>query len=190
MHFHNFCWHTLKADRRVPEFRIGRCTENRLENVSNLALILPRVGLQSEFNFRRRGRNCFEDAVKNGWVQDQKLALVCGATYLAGFASIIPVRKANPTTTTTLYVQNVRKKRVLIENDDPFAFAYTKIHNAYTNPDNSAASGSPEKLLRVTKCSSKHVDGYLNSSETYTKFKLTRKRFPRLKVMSYRLNEV
>ena len=82
------------------------------------------------------------------------------------------------------------KSRVLIENDDPFAVAYTKIHNAYTNPDNSTAFGSREKLFRGTKCSSKHVDRYLNSIETYTKFKLTRKRFPRPKVVSYRLNEV
>ena len=82
------------------------------------------------------------------------------------------------------------KSRVLIENDDPFAVAYTKIHNAYTNPDKSTASGSREKLLRGTKCSSKHVDRYLNSSETYTKFKLARKRFLRLKVVSFRLNEV
>ena len=82
------------------------------------------------------------------------------------------------------------KSRVLIENDDLFAVAYTKIHNAYTNPDNSTAFGSREKLLRGTKCSSRHVDRYLNSSETYTKFKLTKKRFPRLKVVSYRLNEV
>ena len=82
------------------------------------------------------------------------------------------------------------KSRVLIENDDPFAFAYTTIHNAYTNPYNSTAFGSREKLLRGTKCSSKHVDRYLNSSETYTKFKLTGKRFPRLKVVSYWLKEV
>ena len=27
--FHNFCWQTLTPDRRVPEFRIGRCRENR-----------------------------------------------------------------------------------------------------------------------------------------------------------------
>ena len=78
----------------------------------------------------------------------------------------------------------------MIENDDPFAVAYKKIHNAYTNPDNSTAFGSREKLLRGTKCSSKHVDRYLNSSETYTKFKFTRKRFPRPKVVSYWLNEV
>ena len=83
----------------------------------------------------------------------------------------------------TFYVQNVRKT-VIIEDDDPFVVAYTKIHNAYTNPKKSTAFGSRQNLLRETKCSPKHVDRYLNSSETYTKFKLTRKRFPRLKVVS------
>ena len=57
-------------------------------------------------------------------------------------------------------------------------------------PQKSTAFGSHQNLLRVNKCSPKHVDRYLNSSETYTKFKLTRKRFPRLKVVSYRLNEI
>ena len=78
----------------------------------------------------------------------------------------------------------------MIEDDDPFAVAYTKIHDAYTNPEKATAFGSPINLSRATNCSLKHVNGYLNWSETYTKFKLTRKRFPRLKVISYRLNEV
>ena len=87
-------------------------------------------------------------------------------------------------------MQNVRKTMKIIEDDDPCAVAYTKIHNAYTNPKQSTAFGSRQNLLRATKCSPKHVDRFLNSSETYTKFKLTRKRFPRLKVVSYRLNEI
>ena len=82
------------------------------------------------------------------------------------------------------------KNRVIIEDDDPFAVAYTKIHNAYTNPKKSTAFGSRQNLLRETICLPKDVDRYLKSSETYTKFKLTRKRFPKLKVVSYRLNEI
>ena len=82
------------------------------------------------------------------------------------------------------------KNRVIIEDDDTFAVAYTKIHNAYTNPKKTTAFGSRQNLLRETECSAKHVDGYLNSSETYTKLKLTRRRFPRLKVVSYRPNEI
>ena len=68
----------------------------------------------------------------------------------------------------------------MIEDDDPLAVEYTKIHDAYTNPEKATAFGSPINLARATNCSLKHVNRYLNSSETYTKFKLTRKRFPRL----------
>ena len=82
------------------------------------------------------------------------------------------------------------KNRVIIEDDDLFAVACTKIHNAYTNPKKSMAFGSRQNLFRATECSPKHVDRNLNSSETYTKLKLSRKRFPRLKVVSYRLNEI
>ena len=57
-------------------------------------------------------------------------------------------------------------------------------------PQNSMVLGSRQILLRETKCSPKHVDRYLNPSETYTKFRHTRKRFPRLKVVSFCLNEV
>ena len=191
MPFHNFCWQTLTPDRRVPEFRIGRCTENRPENVSNLTLILPTVGSQSEYNFGQMGPKkwfcgCCEKRLGKG----SKTCLplwchVCGWVHFncSGLTSKSDYHDH-------FLCTKCSKSRVLNENDDPFAVAYTKIHNAYTNPDNSTAFGSREKLLRGTKCSSKHVDRYLNSSETYTKFKLTRKRFPRLKVVSYRLNEV
>ena len=78
----------------------------------------------------------------------------------------------------------------MIEDDDAFAVEYTKIHDAYTNPEKATVFGSHINLASATNCSLKHLNRYLNSSETYTKFKLTRKRFPRLKVISYRLNEV
>ena len=78
----------------------------------------------------------------------------------------------------------------MIEDDDPVAVEYTKIHDAYTNPEKATAFGSPINLPRATNCSLKHVNRSLNSSETYTKFELTRKRFPRLNVISYQLNEV
>ena len=47
----------------------------------------------------------------------------------------------------------------------------------------------------MQKCSQessqdRQVDNFLNRSETYTKFKQTRNRFPRLKVQSFRLNEI
>ena len=78
----------------------------------------------------------------------------------------------------------------MIEDDDPFAVENTKFHDAYTNPEKTTSFGSPINLARPTDCTLKHVNRYLNSSEAYTKFKLTRKRFPRIKVISFRLNEV
>ena len=82
------------------------------------------------------------------------------------------------------------RSRVMIEGDDSFAVAYTKVYDAYTNAEKTTAFGNQIKLARATNCLFKHVNRYLKSSETYTNFKLTRKRFPRLKVISYRLNEV
>ena len=82
------------------------------------------------------------------------------------------------------------RSQVMTEDDDQFSVAHTKIHDAYTNPEKSTVFGSPINLARATNCSIKHVNRYLNSSETYTKFKPTWKPFPTLKVISYRLNEV
>ena len=78
----------------------------------------------------------------------------------------------------------------MIDDDDPIAVAYTQIHDAYANPENVTAFGSQIDSARATSCSFKHVNRFLNSSETYTKSKFSRKRFPRLNVLSYRLNEV
>ena len=85
-----------------------------------------------------------------------------------------------------------RESRVLLddEKDGDYAAAFPKIHDHYTNPGNTSAFGSRRSLIKASKFQPQDVDRYLNSSETYTKFKLTRKRFPRLKVISYRLNEI
>ena len=85
-----------------------------------------------------------------------------------------------------------RERRVLLddEKDGDYAAVFPKIHDHYTNPRKKSAFGSRRSLIKASKFRSQDVDRYLNSSETYTKFKLTRKRFPRLKVISYRLNEI
>ena len=85
-----------------------------------------------------------------------------------------------------------RESRVLLddEKDGDYAAAFPKIHDHYTNPGNTSAFGSRRSLIKASKFRPQDVDRYLNSSETYTKFKLPRKRFPRLKVISYRLNEI
>ena len=67
---------------------------------------------------------------------------------------------------------------------------FSKLHSIYTNCDNPAAFGSRQSLKTVSRCSYSDVDKYLASSETYTKFKQTRRRFIRLKVQSFGLNEI
>ena len=54
----------------------------------------------------------------------------------------------------------------------------------------SSNSGVAELNFKASNCLLKHVNRYLNSRETCTKFKSSGKRFPRLKVISYRLNQV
>lgn len=68
--------------------------------------------------------------------------------------------------------------------------AHSKLHSLYTSCNNPSAFGSRATLKKSSKCSYKQVDDYLNRSETYTKFKQTRNHFKRLKVQSYRLNEI
>ena len=85
-----------------------------------------------------------------------------------------------------------RESRNLLddEKDGDYAAVFPKIHDHYTNPRKKSAFGSRRSLIKASKFRSKDVDRYLDSSKTYTKFKLTRKRFPRLKVISYRLNKI
>ena len=70
------------------------------------------------------------------------------------------------------------------------SLAYSKIHNVYTSCNNPAAFAGRNAFKKASKCSYRQVDIFLNRSETYTKFKQTRNRFPRLKVQSFRLNEI
>lgn len=70
------------------------------------------------------------------------------------------------------------------------SIAFSKLHSLYTSCNNPSAFGSRRMLKSISNCSYKQVDNYLNHSETYSKFKQTRNRFTRLKVQSYRLNEI
>ena len=78
----------------------------------------------------------------------------------------------------------------MIEKDESYEAPFNKLHNSYTNTQNAAAFSSGENLIKATKCSRKQVDKYLHASETWTKFKMAKKRFTRLEVISYRLNEI
>ena len=70
------------------------------------------------------------------------------------------------------------------------SLAYSKIHSVYTSCSNPAAFADRNALKKESKCTYIQVDNYLNRSETSAKFKQTRKRFPRLEVQSFRLNDI
>ena len=81
-------------------------------------------------------------------------------------------------------------KLLKFENDDSYVAAFNKIHDSYTNTRNAAAFGTRQHLVIRTNCPPKEVEKYLHASETYTKVKMAKKRFTRLKVITYTLNEI
>ena len=73
----------------------------------------------------------------------------------------------------------------LTEND-----SLRKVHHAYTNPKSLSAYSSVQSLCKSTGLPESTVRNYLSSSSTWTKFHPVRNNFQRLKVQSYRLNEI
>ena len=65
--------------------------------------------------------------------------------------------------------------------------AHSKIHSFYTSCNNPSAFARRKTLKRPSKSSYRRVHNYSNCSETYTSFKQTKNRFPRLKVQRFRL---
>ena len=68
--------------------------------------------------------------------------------------------------------------------------AYSKLQNIYTSCQNPASFGSQSSLKKESNCTFKQGDNFLQKSETYTIFKQACRNFTRLKVQSYRLNEI
>ena len=68
--------------------------------------------------------------------------------------------------------------------------AYSKKHNVSTSCNNPAAFAGRNALKKASKYSYREVENFLNRIDTYTKFKQTRNRFPRLRHQSFRLNEI
>ena len=68
--------------------------------------------------------------------------------------------------------------------------AYSKLHNIYTSCQSPASFGSRSSLKKESNCTFEQVDNFLRKSETYTKFKQAPRNFTRLKVRSYRRNEI
>ena len=68
-----------------------------------------------------------------------------------------------------------------IVNPTAESLDYSKIRTSQASFGNA--------LKNASNCCYRQDDNYLNRNETYTKFKQTKNRFPRLKVQGFRLNE-
>ena len=69
--------------------------------------------------------------------------------------------------------------------------SFQKAHRHYSDiSHSSSAFGNSKSLAKTTGLPVSTVEKYLSTSSTYTKLKQTRRNFPRLKVLSYRLNEI
>ena len=84
---------------------------------------------------------------------------------------------------------NCSKTRRLVPATDD-AVAHSKLHTIYTSCQSPASYGSRASLKKYSNCTYKQVDNYLRKSETYSKFKQTKKKFVRLKVQTYGLNQI
>lgn len=65
---------------------------------------------------------------------------------------------------------------------------YKVLQKAYTS--GPTAYGSIKNLQRYTKFKRKDVVEFLHSKDSYTRYRTPRRRFPRLKTIAYRINEI
>ena len=81
-----------------------------------------------------------------------------------------------------------KTRRLVPANAD--SIAYSKLHTLYTSGQSPASFGSPASLKKYSNCSNEQVDNYLHKNETYSKFEQSKKKFLRLKVQTFTLNEI
>ena len=63
-----------------------------------------------------------------------------------------------------------------------------KLNNVYIK--GKAAFGSVTNIKKESGLSQKKIEKFLQSKNSYTKYRQFRKNFPRLKVVAYRINEI
>ena len=160
----------LTLGRRVLASKTGQRMENPQANVSNSALKSSAVGWLVESTVRQMVPKiwfcgCCQKRLSKGSKQNSTVwCLVCG------WVHFMCSRLENKTDFNgTFLCSKCSRSRVMIEDDVPFAVAYTKIRDACINPEKAMAFCSQIILARATNCSLKHVNRYLNSSETHTK---------------------
>ena len=113
-----------------------------------------------------------------------------GATIVVGYTS--PALVLNASMTTEKFADFFCSKCAVTRKINPTAEFLTcsRIHTFYTSCNNLAAFAGRKVLKKTSNYSYRQVDNYPNRTKTYTKFIQTRNRFPRLKLQSFRLNEI
>ena len=130
--------------------------------------------------------SCLKDLGKGSRTKPSFWCHVCGWVQVSciGLVNVVDYR----TRKDILCTKCSHTRRLVPANKDTVILS--KLHSQYTNCDNAAGFGSRQTFKTVSRCSYSDTDKYLTSSDTYTKFKQTRRRFIRLKVQSFRLNEI
>ena len=79
-------------------------------------------------------------------------------------------------------------RRLVPANAD--SMAHSKLHTLYTSCRSPASFGNSASLKKYSNCSNEQVDNNLHKNETYSMFEQKKKKFLRLKVQTFRLNEI
>ena len=84
--------------------------------------------------------------------------------------------------------QILKQKKKLRKSGTLSSDERKKLENLYTV--GPAAYGSAKNLYKASKLSKAKVDNYLHQKNAHTKYRQIRRRFPRLKVIAYDINEI
>ena len=84
----------------------------------------------------------------------------------------------------------LKNTRFAPKNYDPALHALRRLYTTTNNPSAIGSGQSVRSAAATRSITGKQVDKFLSLSETYTKFRATKNHFTRLKVQSYRINEI
>ena len=84
----------------------------------------------------------------------------------------------------------LKNTRFAPKNYDPALHALQRLYTTTSNPSAFGSRQSLRSAAAAKRITGKQVDKFLPLSETYTKFRASKNTFTRLKVQSYRINEI
>ena len=82
----------------------------------------------------------------------------------------------------------LKKKKTFLKSGKLSTLEKTKLEKLYTS--GPAAYGSARSLQIASKLSKTKVDSFLQQKDAHTKYHQTQRKFPRLKVIAYNINEI